>query len=117
MQKTYNSLYGQIAYMLLSGLSLLLIPNTLLPLVGFEPTQEIWIRVLGWLVLILTIYYYAITQHGNDHLARATVQGRLVFCAGLVVFVLVGWAKPTLIGFALAETGLALWTWWELRKG
>ncbi|MBC7891381.1 MAG: hypothetical protein H7Y12_04135 [Sphingobacteriaceae bacterium] len=117
MQKTYNSLYGQMVYVLLSGLSLLLIPNPLLQFLGFEPTHELWIRVLGMLVLVLTIYYNALARYGNDRVALATVQGRLVFCGGLVVFVLLGWAKPALIGFALAETGLALWTWWEVRKG
>ncbi|GAB3639616.1 hypothetical protein [Spirosoma arcticum] len=55
-------------------------------------------------------------RHGNDHVVRATVYGRLVFCAGLIVFVSLGIAKPSLIGFALAETGLALWTWRELRS-
>ncbi len=115
MQKTYASMYGQMIYVLLSGLALLFIPNVLLTLFGFEPTHEIWIRVLGMLVLVLTIYYYHMARYGNDPVVWATVLGRLFFCGGLVVFVVLGLAKPTLIGFAVAETGLALWTWWELR--
>lgn len=115
MQKTYTSMYGQMIYVLLSGLSLLFIPNVLLGLFGFEPTHEIWIRVLGLLVLVLTIYYYHMARYGNDPVVRATVLGRLLFCGGLVGFVVLGLAKPALLGFAAAETGLALWTWWELR--
>ncbi len=116
MQKPYISLYGQLAYVILAGLQLLFIPNTLLTLFGFPPTNEIWIRLMGMLVLALSFYYYALARYSHRVVVQATVQGRLFFCTGLVVFVLLGLAKPALIGFALAETGLALWTWWELRQ-
>ena len=115
--KPYKSLLGQIAYVLISGLQLLFIPNTLLATFGFEPTSEIWIRVLGMLVLVLSIYYYAIYKSGNKEIVRATVQGRLLFCSGLVIFVVLGMAKPVLIFFAVVETGLAFWSLLEIRKG
>jgi hypothetical protein len=69
------------------------------------------------LVLVLSIYYYAIYKSNNKEIVRATVQGRLLFCAGLVMFVILGMAPPILIGFAVAETGLALWSLSEIRKG
>ncbi len=116
MQKPYVSLYGQLAYVVVSGLSLLFVPNLLLSLFGFPPTSDIWIRVMGMLVLVLSFYYFAMARHGNRVVVQSTVLGRLVFCAGLVGFVVLGMAKPALIGFALAETGLALWTWYELRQ-
>ena len=115
--KPYTSLLGQIAYVLISGLQLLFIPNFLLGMFGIAPTSEIWIRVLGMLVLVLSIYYYGIYKSGDKEVVRATVQGRLLFCAGLVMFVILGMAPPVLIGFALAETGLALWSLSEIRKG
>jgi hypothetical protein len=118
MQKNYyKSLLGQIAYVIISGLQLLFIPNFLLATFGLEPTSEIWIRVLGMLVLVLSIYYYAIYKSGNKEVVRATVQGRLLFCAGLVMFVILGMAKPILLFFAVVETCLALWTLSEIRKG
>jgi glucose uptake protein GlcU len=116
MQKPYISLYGQLVYVLIAGSLLLFIPNLLLPLFGFTPTSDIWIRVMGLLVLALSFYYYAMARHGSKIVVRSTVQGRLFFCAGLVVFVLLGLAKPALMGFALAETGLAVWTFRELRQ-
>lgn len=115
--KRYTSLLGQIAYVIISGLQLLFIPNFLLGIFGIAPTSEIWIRVLGMLVLVLSIYYYGIYKSGDKEVVRATVQGRLLFCAGLVMFVILGMAPPVLIGFALAETGLALWSLSEIRKG
>jgi len=117
MQKNYyKSILGQFAYVIVSGISLLFFPNFLLGLFGIESTNEIWIRVLGMLVLALSFYYYAMYKNGGKEVIRATVQGRLFFCAGLVVFVILGMVKPVLLGFAIAETGLALWTLSEIRK-
>jgi glucose uptake protein GlcU len=115
-KKPYTSILGQFIYVLVSGISLLFFPNLLLGLFGIEPTSEIWIRVLGMLVLALSFYYYAMYKNGGKEVIRATVQGRLFFCAGLVMFVILGMAPPVLIGFALAETGLALWTLSEIRR-
>ena len=118
MQKNYyKSILGQFAYVIVSGTSLLFFPNFLLGLFGIESTNEIWIRVLGMLVLALSFYYYAMYKNGGKEVIRATVQGRLFFCAGLVTFVILGMVKPVLLGFAVAETGLALWTLSEIRKG
>ncbi len=116
-KKQYTSMLGQFAYVIISGLSLLFFPNFLLGIFGLEPAHEIWIRVLGMLVLALSFYYYAMYKNGGKEIIRATIQGRLFFCAGLVAFVILGMVKPVLIGFALAETGLALWTLSEIRKG
>ena len=115
MKPPYRSLYGQMVYVLLSGLQLLFIPNVLLGLFGLGEAHEIWIQVLGLLVLVLTIYYYNIAKYGNDQIVMATVFGRLIFCAGLVMFVILGMVKPALIGFAILETGLALWSWKEVK--
>ena len=117
MQKTYKSLYGQLAYALFSGLQLLFIPNTLLAMFGLPPTNELWIRVLGMVVLAISFYYYAMIHHGTPQVVRATVYGRLFFCAGLLAFVLLGMADNPLIIFAVIEIGLALWTWQEVKKG
>lgn len=117
MQKNqYTSMLGQFAYVIVSGVSLLFFPNFLLGIFGLEPANEIWIRVLGMLVLALSFYYYAMYKNGGKEVIRATVQGRLLFCAGLVAFVILGMVKPVLLGFAIAETGLALWTLSEIRR-
>jgi len=116
MKPPYLSMYGQMAYVIVTGLSLLFVPNLLLGIFGLEPTQEIWIRIMGMLVLVLSFYYYFMAKYGNDKVVRATVLGRLCFCAGLVVFVLLGLAKPALIGFAVVETALAIWSWREIKN-
>ena len=114
MQKTYKSLYGQMAFVIVAGLQLLFIPNFMLATFGMLPTSENWIRVMGLLVSILSFYYYFLAKYGNDKVVWGTVLGRLVFCAGEVVLVILGLMPPILIAFAVFETGLALWTWREL---
>jgi hypothetical protein len=111
----YPSLYGQMFYVIFSGLALIFIPNVLLGILGLPPATEIWINLMGLLVLILGFYYYYMAHYGNDKVVWATILGRLSFCAGLVLFVISGKAPVQLIGFALLETGLALWTWKELK--
>jgi hypothetical protein len=116
MQKTYKSMYGQMAYVLISGLQLLFMPDFLLTTFKMMPASDVWIQVMGLLVTILAFYYYAMAKHGTPPVVRATVYGRLVFCAGLVVFVLYALVEPPVLLFAAAETALAVWTWVELRR-
>ena len=46
-------MYAQIVYMAGMGLPFLVAPNIMLPMLGLEPTNDIWIRVLGMLALAL----------------------------------------------------------------
>jgi hypothetical protein len=115
MKPLYKSMYAQMAYVIVAGLGLLLVPNLLIGIFGFEPTNEIWIRIMGLLVSVLGFYYYYMAHYGNHKVVWATVLGRLVFCSGLVVFVLLGMAKPALIGFAVVESAFALWSWKEIK--
>ena len=116
MKKTYKSLYGQMAYVILSGLQLVFVPNMLLSMFGLDPASEIWIRVVGILALALSFYYYAMVNNGTPEVIKATIYGRTFFCFGLITLVVLGMAKPPLILFAVAELALTAWTWSELRK-
>ena len=49
--KNYLSLTVQAVYVLLTGLQLIFVPNMLLGMFGFESTAEIWIKVLGIILL------------------------------------------------------------------
>ena len=110
-----NSMYAQIAYMAGMGLAFLFAPNILLPLLGLEPTSEIWIRILGMLVLALTFYYWTALNQNQISFARVSVWGRLAFCAGLAILGVM-FGQYIFIGFAVLEAGLALWTHRTLPK-
>ncbi len=112
----HTSLYAQVLYMLGSGTTLIFAPNFLLGIFGFEPSNDVWIRVFGLLVFVVAGFYYMIAKENYLKLKQFSVYERLVFCSGLVVFVLLGMTKPMLIGFAAFEAFLAIWSHFELKN-
>ena len=114
--KNYLSLTVQAIYVVLTGLQLIFVPNMLLGMFGFEPTSEIWIKVLGVVVLSLAIVYYAVSKQNNTDMVRATMWSRLFVGTGFVLLVLSGQAKSALVLFAGIDIATAVWTWFELKK-
>ncbi len=109
------SLTVQAIYVLITALQLIFVPNMLLGMFGFEPTSEIWIKVLGIVLLVLVIYYYAIIQSGDKTLLKFTIYGRLAVVIGFCLLVLAGLAPVQLIMFAGIDLATAIWTWLELK--
>ena len=117
MQKlNYLSLTVQGIYVLITGLQLIFIPATLLGMFGFDPPSEIWIKVLGILVLALAILYYTINTSGNKEVVLSTVWFRIFVSAGFLFLVVTGQTKSSLLLFAGVDVATALWTWFELKK-
>jgi hypothetical protein len=117
MTKTRRlSLTIQAVYVLLTGLQLIFVPNMLLGMFGFEPTSEIWIKVLGVVVLSLTLVYYGIIKHGSDEVVRFTIFSRMLVGLGFVIFALTGIAPMALILFAGIDIATAIGSWFELKK-
>lgn len=110
------SLVVQAVYVLLTGLQLIFVPNMLLAMFGFDATSEIWIKVLGIVVLSLSIVYYTVSKSGNDDVVRATMWSRLFVGIGFILLALTGQAKMALILFAGIDIVTAVWTWFELKK-
>jgi hypothetical protein len=54
MSRAASSLFVFAVYLVGLGLGLLLVPNLLLRAFGAPPTSEVWIRVIGMLVLCLS---------------------------------------------------------------
>jgi hypothetical protein len=116
LTKPYTSLFVQMIYVFITGLQLIFVPNLLLEIFGFEPTAEVWIRVLGLIVLTFAVLYFYINRYGSKEVVRATVYGRLLVGIGFVAFVVLGLTKPTIILFGGVDVATALWTWAELKK-
>jgi hypothetical protein len=110
------SLVVQSIYVILTGLQLIFVPNMLLSMFGFEPTSEIWIKVLGIVVLPLSAVYYAISKQGNAESVRATIISRGFVGIGFILLAVSGQAKLNLILFAGIDIATAVWTWFELKK-
>jgi hypothetical protein len=117
MQNTkFNSLYAQAVYVILTGLQLIFVPNMLLGMFGFPETTEVWIKVLGIVVLPLSALYYAISKHGSVAAVKATVLSRIFVGVGFMLLFLTGNAPLSIILFAGIDILTALWTIIELRS-
>jgi hypothetical protein len=110
------SLVVQAIYVLLTGLQLIFVPNMLLSMFGFDATSEIWIKVLGIVVLSLSIVYYTVNKSGNEDVVRATMWSRLFVGVGFILLAFTGQAKLSIILFAGIDIVTAIWTWFELKK-
>jgi len=103
------------AYVTLTGIALLVVPNLLLGMFGFPEAREIWVRVLGGLAVVVGYYYWRSGVDGATAFFRATLVGRPLFCAlsiGLVIFAGAPW--PLLL-FGLVDLLGAGWTAMALR--
>ncbi|MBL7827862.1 MAG: hypothetical protein JNJ57_14630 [Saprospiraceae bacterium] len=116
MNNAAKTVYYFSFYLFLVGATLIITPNTLLGLFGFDPTSEVWIRVVGVLAVTLGIYYYRMSGTNNRTFLQTTIIGRSAAASFFLLFVLAGWTKPALIGFAAVDMLGALWTWQALKK-
>ena len=103
-------------YMVVLGLALLAIPNVLLSLFAYPTTTEIWIRILGFIVVVLGYYYIVAARYELTPFFRATIYGRpaVIVCFG--AFTLLGMAEPVLVLFGAIDLLGAVWTALALRS-
>jgi hypothetical protein len=102
-------------YMVVVGLALLVVPNVLLSLFAYPTTTEIWIRILGFIVVVLGYYYIVAARFELTPFFTASVYGRPAVIVCFTAFVLLGMAQPILILFGLIDLLGAIWTGLALR--
>ncbi len=116
MSRAARSLFVFGVYLCGLGLLLLLAPNVLLPLFWAPPTGEVWIRVIGMLVLCLSFYYIQAARHGLTAFIRWTVWTRVAVIIYFAAFVLLAAAPKALLLFGLIDLLAAVWTRLALKK-
>jgi hypothetical protein len=116
MSKSALSVAVFAGYLLLLGLVLVLSPNTLLRVFRMAATGEVWIRVVGMLVLLLAYYYWNAARSELTGFFRWSVAARISVLLFFIAFVVAGLAPPTLILFGLVDLAGALWTALALRR-
>jgi hypothetical protein len=102
-------------YLLAVALVLVLVPNLLLGVLGIPTTSEPWLHVLGVVVGVLGVYYLVAAQHEFTAFIRATVPGRLVAGAGIIVLVAL-WGYWPAVVFGVVDIAAAGWTASALRS-
>ena len=77
------------AHTFLFGIPFLLFPNQVLPLIGFEPTNEPWIKVVGMLFLVIGSSALSVYQNKIKEMLLPSVIVRFPVCAILLYLALV----------------------------
>lgn len=116
MSRTARTLFVWSFYLLGLGVVLVVVPNLLLALFGIAPTEEVWIRVIGVLVLILAYFAYSAARQEVRDYFRWSVPARAAVPIFFAIFVLLNLAPAQLILFGLVDLAAAAWTWQTLRS-
>jgi len=118
MSRAAKSLFFFGIYVILLGVILVVAPNVLLKFFNIPETSEVWIRVVGMLVLIIGYYYVraATNEEGLKKFFRWTIYARSTVIVFFTVFVLLNFVKPILILFGVFDLAGAIWTALALRS-
>ena len=103
-------------YLVIFGASLVLAPNLTLSVFGLPPTDEVWIRIVGVLVLIIAYFDVRMAPVDFRPYAWLTVHARTAVFGFMVAFVLAGLVKPVVILVGAIDLAGALWTAAALRR-
>ena len=102
-------------YVTLMGLVLMLVPKLILPLVGLSINGEVWIRLLGFVLLCSSVYYIGAGRLQWLPFARWTIYTRLAAPVVVVALIFANIAPLQMASFGMADCLGGLWTWWAIR--
>ncbi len=103
-------------YLFVFAVVLILIPNELFSVLQVPETNEVWIRVVGVLLVVLSYYYFMASYSEMADFFKWTVHARLFLLFTFLIFVVAGLAPPVLALFGVIDGLAALWTASGLRK-
>ena len=116
MKKSSTSIFVFGLYLVGMGLGLVVMPNFVLGTLGFPATNEVWVRVVGVLALVLAFYYISAARADLKTFAQWTVTARIGVFIAFTVFVLMKFVGPVMILLGSVDLLGALWTGWALRS-
>jgi hypothetical protein len=110
MSKAARSVFIFGLYMLGQGLVLMLAPQLLLGAIGVPIPSDAWVRVVGWCLIVLGVYYVLLARLEQQTFFSVSAIVRLLQFG---FFVALWWArliKPVLVGFSAVELASGVWT-------
>ncbi|MCK5247137.1 hypothetical protein KAR02_09575 [Candidatus Bipolaricaulota bacterium] len=116
MSKAARSSFVFGIYLVLLGLFLLIAPNTLITFFGLPAANDVWIRVVGMLLFLLSYYYIQAARKNLTDFFRWSVVARASVIVFFAVFVILDLVKPILLLFGGVDLLAAVWTHLALRK-
>lgn len=102
-------------FLAVSGITFIAVPNMVFGLLGMPPSNEVWVRLVGVLTLILGFYFIQSARQEIVEFMRWTVYARFTFMFFCALFVLLKFVAPVLLLFGLADVLSAIWTARALR--
>jgi hypothetical protein len=115
MKKVSTTLLVFGVYLVGMGLGLLTMPNVVLGTLGLPSTDEVWIRVVGVLALVLAFYYISAARADLKTFAQWTVPARIGVFVAFTAFTLLNFVGPVMIMLGTVDLLGALWTGWALK--
>jgi hypothetical protein len=116
MTAASKSLYYFGFYLLITGVTLTVVPNMLLSVFQIALATEVWIRVLGVVVFNVGLFYVFMAPTNNVLFLNLSVYARLCILVWFSIFVIIGLAPMQLLIFGLTDGAGAAWTYLTLRK-
>lgn len=95
------------AYTFLFGLPLLVTPDFVLPLLGFDPTPGPWVRLVGMLLLSLSVVSYGIYREKVANLVPYSIGVRAFIMVVLLALAIVGHPPFLYVMCAIVGLGVA----------
>jgi hypothetical protein len=114
MSAPARSVFVWSIYLLILGTWLLVAPNVLLNGLGMPETEDIWIRVVGITVVILSLYFYDASINEARSFFVASVLARLFSATAFFAFWITGEPWQLLV-FGFIDALGAAWTYTTLR--
>jgi len=116
MSNAAKSILAHGIYLLGLAVVLLTIPNVPLKIVGLPETNEVWIRVVGFLSLVLGYYYVQEARRDETEFFRSTILPRVLAIVFFIIFVVLGFAPINLLILIAVDPVFILWTYFALRS-
>jgi len=110
------SILAYAVYLFGQGAAMLLIPNTILPLLGLPEAADFWVRIVGMTVVIFGIYYVLAARYEWRPFFATTVATRLAVPVVFVTLVVTNQAPAALLLLTPADLIFSAWTWLALRR-
>lgn len=98
------------------GLTLALIPNVVLPIVGFSPVDDSWIRIMGFSFFHISWIYYLAIKEQWISFYNLTALARLTIFGFMIILVIANNAPWQLIIFGIIDLAGALWTFISTKQ-
>jgi hypothetical protein len=103
-------------YLALVGLTLLMIPNVFLSVIGVDNTNEVWIRLAGILLMALSVYYIVAVKFNLFIIFKVTAWIRCTIVFFFSAFVYMQMMQPIMLLFAAIDFAGGAWTYFTMKK-